>query len=165
MALCHKKVGDPCFSIIQYNAILPDNACNHFVQDILCSHLPSKNRNIKIIQNCNFADCSTWVLENRVLRKTFGLRGRKRHETGENCIVRSFMIFISHQLFRSKTEAKCGTYGGRRELYTGTLVGKYEGKRPVGGPRHRWEEHIKLVLKKRRSWTVLNWLSNRDRLL
>jgi hypothetical protein len=75
------------------------------------------------------------------------------------------MIYISHQLFRNKAEAKCGAYGGRRELYTGTLAGKPEGKRPIGGPRHRWEKHIKLVLKKRRSWIVLNWLSNRDRLL
>jgi hypothetical protein len=28
------------------------------------------------------------------------------------------------------------------------LVGKPEGKRPLGRPRHRWEDNIKMVLQK-----------------
>jgi hypothetical protein len=27
------------------------------------------------------------------------------------------------------------------------LVGKTDGKRPLGRPRHRWEDHIKMDLK------------------
>ena len=68
-------------------------------------------------------------------------------------------------MFRNKAEVKSGTREGRREMYRGALVGKPEGKRPLGGPRRRWEEHIKLVLKKWMSWTGLIWLGNRGRLL
>jgi hypothetical protein len=28
------------------------------------------------------------------------------------------------------------------------LVGKLEGKRPLGRPRHRWEDNIKIILGK-----------------
>jgi hypothetical protein len=30
----------------------------------------------------------------------------------------------------------------------GVLVGKPQGKRPVGRPRHRWDDNIKMSLKK-----------------
>jgi hypothetical protein len=36
--------------------------------------------------------------------------------------------------------------GGRSDVHK-ILVGKYEGKRPLGRPRHRWEDNIKMVLK------------------
>ena len=39
----------------------------------------------------------------------------------------------------------CGTYGERRGVYM-VLVGKPEGKRPLGRPRHRWENNIKMDL-------------------
>jgi len=39
----------------------------------------------------------------------------------------------------------CGTYGERRCVYR-VLVGKPEGKRPLGRPRHRWEDNIKMEL-------------------
>ena len=35
---------------------------------------------------------------------------------------------------------------GRGEAYTGFLVGKPEGKRPLGRPRSRWEDNIKMDL-------------------
>ena len=38
----------------------------------------------------------------------------------------------------------CGTYGGRG-VHKG-LVGKPEGKRPLGRPRRRWENYIKMDL-------------------
>ena len=31
-------------------------------------------------------------------------------------------------------------------MYTGVLVGKPEGKRPLGRPRRRWEDNIKMDL-------------------
>jgi hypothetical protein len=37
----------------------------------------------------------------------------------------------------------CSTYGGRRGLYR-VLVGKPEGKRPLGIPRLRWEDNIRM---------------------
>ena len=36
--------------------------------------------------------------------------------------------------------------GERRGMYR-VLVGKVEGKRPLGRPRHRWEDNIKMDLK------------------
>jgi hypothetical protein len=36
-------------------------------------------------------------------------------------------------------------YGVRRGIYR-VLVGKPEGKRPLGRPRHRWEDNIKVDL-------------------
>jgi hypothetical protein len=34
----------------------------------------------------------------------------------------------------------------RREKYSNVLVGKLEGKRPLGRPRRRWEYRIKIGL-------------------
>jgi hypothetical protein len=39
----------------------------------------------------------------------------------------------------------CSTYGERRGVYR-VLVGKLEGKRPLGRCRRRWEYNIKLDL-------------------
>jgi hypothetical protein len=39
----------------------------------------------------------------------------------------------------------CNTYEGRRGLYR-VLVEKPEGKRPLGRPRRRWEDNIKIYL-------------------
>ena len=39
----------------------------------------------------------------------------------------------------------CSTYGESRGAYR-VLVGKPEGKRPLGRPRHRWEDNIKMSL-------------------
>jgi len=36
--------------------------------------------------------------------------------------------------------------GDRRGIF-GVLVGKPEGKRPLGRPRHRWEDNIKIDLR------------------
>ena len=40
------------------------------------------------------------------------------------------------------------------------LVGKPEGKRPLGGPQHRWEDNVKWISKKwdGGAWTGLVWL-------
>jgi hypothetical protein len=38
------------------------------------------------------------------------------------------------------------------------LVGRLEGKRPLGRPRHRWEYNIKMDLQDVRVWTGLSWL-------
>jgi hypothetical protein len=40
----------------------------------------------------------------------------------------------------------CDTHGGG-ERCLGVLVGRPEGKRPVGRPRHRWEDNIKMDLR------------------
>jgi hypothetical protein len=40
----------------------------------------------------------------------------------------------------------CGTYGERRGAYR-VLVGKPEGRRPLGRPGRRWEDNIKMDLR------------------
>jgi hypothetical protein len=37
----------------------------------------------------------------------------------------------------------CGTHGGGERCLQG-LIGRPEGKRPLGRPRHRWEHNIKM---------------------
>ena len=39
----------------------------------------------------------------------------------------------------------CSAYGGEERCIQG-LVGKPEGKRPLGRPRRRWEDNIKMDL-------------------
>jgi len=43
----------------------------------------------------------------------------------------------------------------RRDVY-GVLVGKLEGKRPLGGPRRKWEDNIKMDLQEV-GWGVGIW--------
>jgi len=40
----------------------------------------------------------------------------------------------------------CGTYGEGRDVHR-VLVGKPEGKRPLGRSRYRWEDNIKMDLR------------------
>ena len=49
--------------------------------------------------------------------------------------------------------------GEGRDLYR-VLVGKPEGKRPMGRPRRRWEDNIKMDLHEVGCgvWTGLSWL-------
>ena len=37
------------------------------------------------------------------------------------------------------------------------LVGKPEGKRPLGRPRRRWVDNIRMYLQEVGIWTVLGW--------
>jgi hypothetical protein len=46
--------------------------------------------------------------------------------------------------------------GERRVVYR-VSVGKREGKRPLGRPRRRWEDNIKMVLQEVRCWGM-DWI-------
>jgi len=56
----------------------------------------------------------------------------------------------------------CSTYGERIVAYR-ISVGKPEGKRPLGRPKHRWEDDIKMDVQEVgwRAWTGLIWLGIR----
>jgi hypothetical protein len=45
-----------------------------------------------------------------------------------------------------KISVECGKHGGGGGVYR-VLVGRPEGKRPLGRPRRRWEDNIKIDLK------------------
>jgi hypothetical protein len=54
--------------------------------------------------------------------------------------------------------------GERRGAYR-ALVGKPEGRRPLGRPRHRWEDNIKMDLREV-GWGGMDWINlaeDRDR--
>ena len=50
----------------------------------------------------------------------------------------------------------CGAYGGGERCAQGS-GGKPEGKRPLGRPRYRWEDNIKMDLQEVRVWTGSIW--------
>jgi hypothetical protein len=45
----------------------------------------------------------------------------------------------------SEMGGACGAYGGGERVHK-VLVGKPKGKSPLGRPRHRWEDNIKMDL-------------------
>jgi hypothetical protein len=49
----------------------------------------------------------------------------------------------------------CSTHKGKRNAYM-ILVGKPEGKRPLGRPRCRWEDNIRMDFK--RGWGGMDWI-------
>jgi hypothetical protein len=58
----------------------------------------------------------------------------------------------------------CSTYGERRGVYR-VLVGKPDGKRPLGRPRRRWEDNIRIDFQEVGSWCE-DWIGlaqDRDR--
>jgi hypothetical protein len=92
------------------------------------------------------------VFENRALRRIFGpkrdaVKGewRKLHNKKLNDLYCSPNIV---RLIKSRRiSMACSTYGERRVVYR-VLVGKPEGKRPLGRPRCCWEDNIKTDLQK-----------------
>jgi hypothetical protein len=51
----------------------------------------------------------------------------------------------------------CSTYGEGRGVYR-VLVGKPEGKRPLGRLRRRWEDNVRMDLQEVGVRTGLGWL-------
>jgi hypothetical protein len=106
--------------------------------------------------------CETWsltlreehrlrVFENRVLRRIFGLERdevtedwRKLHNEELHGLYSSASIVrvIKSRRMRWAGHVACM---GEMNAYK-ILVGKPEGRRPLGRPRHRWEDNIKMDL-------------------
>jgi hypothetical protein len=49
----------------------------------------------------------------------------------------------------------CSTHGEKRNAYR-SLVGKPEGNRPLGRPRRRWEDTIKMLFRET-EWGGMYW--------
>jgi hypothetical protein len=143
------------------------NACYYSVQNILSSCLISKNLKIQIYKTVILPvvlyGCETWshtlgeehrlrVFENRVLRRIFG---PKSEEDGSWIKLRNDEL---HNLYSSPNIVRViksrrmrwvghvARIGEGRDVHR-VLVGRPEGKRPLGRPRRRWEDNIKMNIR------------------
>jgi len=149
------------------NRLRSGNACYYSMQNLLSSRLLSKNLKIKIqgtiILPVVLYGCETWsltrrekrklrVFENVVLRRIFG---SKRDEvTGEwgrlhneelNDLYSSSNIVRVITSRRMRWAGHVARIGEERGAYR-VLVGKPEGRRPLGRPRRRWVDNIRMDL-------------------
>jgi hypothetical protein len=92
------------------------------------------------------------VFENRVLRKIFGPKRdevtgdwRKLHNEELSDLYCSPNIVRMIKLRRMRWAGHVARMGDKSGSYR-VLVGKPEGKRPLGRPRHRWEYNIMMDL-------------------
>jgi len=92
------------------------------------------------------------MYENRVLRRVFGpkrdevtVEWRKLHNEELDDLYCSPNTVRVMKIEKNEMDGACSTYGERRCVYR-VLVGKSEGKRPIGRPRRRWEDNIKMDL-------------------
>ena len=84
---------------------------------------------------------------------------RKLHNENLNDLYSSSNIVQVIKSRRMRWAGHVERMEGRRGVYR-VLVGKPEGKRPFGRPRHRWEDHIKMDIHEVgwRVWTGLSRL-------
>ena len=162
------------------------NACYYSVQNLLSSRLLSKNLKIKIYRTkilpVVLYGCETWLLtlreehrlrvfENRALRRVFGPKRdevtgewRKLHNKKLNDLYSLPNIVQVVKSRRMRWAGHVAHMGEDRGVQR-VLVGKPEGNRPLGRPRLRWEDNIKMDLQEvgggRGDWMEL--AQDRDR--
>jgi hypothetical protein len=94
-------------------------------------------------------ECRLRVFENRVLRRIF--RPKRDEVTGEWRRLHNkelYALYSSPNIIRvikSRWAGHVARIGERTGAYR-ALVGKPEGRRPLGRPRLRWEDNIKMDL-------------------
>jgi hypothetical protein len=109
--------------------------------------------------------CRLRVFENKVLRRIFGPKRDK--VTGECRRLHNKELYALYSLNiirvvksrRLRWAGHVARMGERRGAYR-ALVGKLEGRRPLGRPRRRWEDNIKVDLREVAwgAWTGSIWL-------
>jgi hypothetical protein len=108
-------------------------------------------------------ECTLRAFENMVLRRIFG--PKRDNVTGEWRRLHNKEIYalysspniISVIKLRNIFRA-CSTYGERRGAYR-VLVGKPDGRRPLGRLKRGWEDTSKMELRSGMgAWTGLIWL-------
>jgi hypothetical protein len=141
------------------------NACYHSVQSLLSSHLLSRIVKVKIYKTVILpvvlCGCETWslmlreehrlrVFENRVLRRIIGPKRdkvmgewRKLHNEERHNLYSSPDIIRQVKSRRMRWAGHVACMGKERKVYK-VLVGKPEGKRPLGKSR---EDGIRMDLR------------------
>jgi hypothetical protein len=147
----------------------PGNACYHSVQNLLSSRLLSKKIKIRIYKTISLPvvlyGCETWsltlreehslrVFGSRLPRRIFGPKRdgvtgewRKLHNGELHNSYSSPNIIITIKSRRMRWAGHVARLGGETRNAYRILVGIPEGKRPLGRPRRRWVDNIKMVLR------------------
>jgi hypothetical protein len=106
------------------------------------------------------------VFENRVLRRIFGPKRvevtgewRKLHNEELHNLYSSPVIIRQVKSRRMRLAGHVARMGEDRKVYK-VLVGTPEGRRPLGRPRRRWEDGIRMDLREigLGVWNGINWL-------
>jgi hypothetical protein len=118
--------------------------------------------------------CETWsltlreehrlrVFENRVLRRIFGPKRdevmgewRKLHNEELRDLYSSPSVIRIVKSRRMRWAAHIARMGEKKNAYS-LLVGKPEGKRPLGRPRCRWVDNIRMDLEEV-GWGDVDWI-------
>jgi hypothetical protein len=154
------------------------NARYHSVHSLLSSRLLSNNLKMRIYKTIILPlilyGCETWsqklreehrlrVFENKVLRRIFGPKmdevtgGWKKLHNEELRDLHSLQNIIRIIMSRKMRWAgHVAQMGEKRNAYR-LLIGKPEGKRPLGRPRRRWVENIKMDLLET-DWGGVVWI-------
>jgi hypothetical protein len=93
------------------------------------------------------------VFENRVLRRIFGRKRNEWRRLQNNELYALYSSINIIQVIKSRRLRWAGHAAGmgeRRGAYR-VSVGKSEGRRPLGRPRRRWEDNIKMDLIEKRN--------------
>jgi hypothetical protein len=103
------------------------------------------------------------VFENRVLRRISGLKtdevtrgSRKLHNQELHNLYSSPSIIRHIKCRRMRWPGHVALMEEKRNAYS-MLVGKPEGKRPLGRPRRRWVDGIKMDLREI-GWDGMDWI-------
>jgi hypothetical protein len=98
-------------------------------------------------------ECRLRVFENKVLRRIFGPKRdevtgewRRLHDKELYTLYSSPNIIRVIKSRRLRWAGHVARMGERTGAYR-ALVGKPEGRRPLGRPRRRWEDNIKMDLR------------------
>ena len=159
------------------------NASYHSVQNLLSSRLVSKKLKIKIyrtvillvvLYGCEIWSLTLWkerklrVFENMVLKGIFGPRRdevtgelRRLHNEELNDVYCSPNIVRVIKSRRLRWAGHVARMGEERGVYR-NLVGKPEGRRPLGRPRRRWVDNIRMDLQEV-GCGCMDWIEDRDR--
>ncbi|KAJ4428334.1 hypothetical protein ANN_24353 [Periplaneta americana] len=151
-----------------------------WVDGYLC--LQQVESRLYAFQYYSWKGCETWTLtlreehrlrmfENKVLRKIFGAKRdevtgewRKLHNTELHALYSSRDIITNIISRRLRWAGHVARMGESRNAYR-VLVGRPKRKRPLGRPRRRWEDNIKMDLREvgydDRDW--INLAQDRDR--
>jgi hypothetical protein len=80
-------------------------------------------------------------------------------------MLHSLILFICKSFMQMRWEGHVACMGEERNVCK-VLVGKSEGKRPLGRPRHRWEDGIRMNLRETGWGGLVVWIQlaqDRDR--